>query len=95
MKIWALLRTHQKIVQDVVLEFPGERPTEEEAWQNIIDELCHALHQSRPVILNKHFQQLASFARTTFLPADFMEPVAFDKLELEIFPEKTKQAQQH
>lgn len=92
MKVWALLRTKQKIIQDVVMEFPGARPAEAEAWQQVIGELCRALQQSRPVVLNKHLEQLARFGRTAFLPSDFMEPVAFDKLEIELFPEKQKQA---
>lgn len=90
MKIWALLRTKQKIVQDVVLDFPGERPAESETWQQVIGALCAALQQSRPVVLNKHLEQLARFGRTAFLPGDFMESVAFDKLEIELFPEKKK-----
>ncbi len=91
MKLWALLRTKQKIVRDVVMEFPVERPEDVDGWQEIIGELCRALHESRPVILNKHAEQLSRFSRTAFLPQDFIESVAFDKMEVEIFPEKQKE----
>ena len=88
MKVWALVRTHQKTVRDIVMEFAVQRPENIEDWNPILGELCHALHESRPVMLNKHLVQLIRFARTEFLPADFMETVEFDKLELVIFPEK-------
>lgn len=88
MKIWAFIRKHQKIIQDVVIEFHETRDASFEQWQTIIGELCQALQQSRPVILNKHIEQLTQFARTTFLPDDFLEDVAFDKFEVEIFPEE-------
>ena len=91
MKLWALLRAKQKIVRDVVMEFQIERPEDVDGWQEIIGELCRALHESRPVILNKHADQLIRFSRTVFLPQDFMESVSFDKMEVEIFPEKQKE----
>ena len=91
MKLWALLRLKQKIVKDVVMEFPVERPEDADGWQEIVGELCRALHESRPIILNKHADQLIRFSRTSFLPQDFIESVSFDRMEVEIFPEKQKE----
>lgn len=93
MRIWALLRKRQLIMQDVVLEL--DRPEDEAQWHQAIGALCFALHQSRPVILRKHLDQLNNFSRTVFLPADFMEVVDFQKMEIEIFPEKEKKATFH
>ncbi|MDL2218320.1 hypothetical protein LJC27_06640 [Christensenellaceae bacterium OttesenSCG-928-M15] len=87
-KIWALLRKKQKIVADVVLEFV--RPDDEQSWQETIGALSTALQQSRPVLLSKHFDQLEQFRRTIFYPSDFVETVDFDKMEIELFPEKTE-----
>jgi hypothetical protein len=89
MKVWAIVRTKQKIVRDVVLEFPGGRPSSIEGWQPLLGELCQALHESRPVMLKKHLTHLVRFSRAEFLPSDFMETVDFDKLELVIYPEKS------
>ena len=91
MKLWALLRLKQKIIKDVVMEFSVERPEDAEGWHEIIGELSRALQESRPVILNKHADQLNRFSRTAFLPQDFIESVAFDRMEIEIFPEKQKE----
>ncbi len=67
-----------------------KRPRNKEAWRLIIGELCSALNQSHPVILNKHFNQLSRLSRTSFVAADFMEPIEFHRLELQILPDETK-----
>ncbi|MDL2234970.1 hypothetical protein LJC07_02310 [Christensenellaceae bacterium OttesenSCG-928-L17] len=90
MKLWGIVRKKQKIVDDAVMEFPGGRPQSVEAWEEVLSVVCHKLHLSRPILLNKHFEQLTQFARTAFLPADFIETVTFDRFEIEIFPEKTQ-----
>lgn len=92
MKIWAkVIKTH-KIVREAVQEFASARPSDADGWQHIIVELCKPLDLACPVILQKHASELARFARTVFLPGDFIESVSFDRFELEIFPEKKKGA---
>lgn len=88
MKVWAIIRLRQKIRQDLVMEFPGGYPDSDEGWYAIVAELCQGLRLGRPVFLQKHSRQLAQFGRTAFLPADFLETVEFDKLEIEVIPEK-------
>lgn len=56
----------------------------------ILHVLCQALDLSRPVMLEKHVRELDQFSHTVFRQRDFMEPVSFDRFEIEIFPEKTK-----
>ena len=87
MKIWALLRKKQAIFLDVVSEFSYE---EEADWPYVIGELAVKLQQSRPVILSKHLFELRQFQRTTFFPGDFLEPVSFDRMEIEIFKEEKR-----
>ncbi len=90
MKIWAAIRTDGKIQQDIVMEFSDLSQARVEDWGPIIGELCHALDLARPVLLKKHLHDLVHFLHTAFTAADFMEPIAFDKLTVEIFPEKKK-----
>lgn len=87
MKIWARVMTRQRIEADCVQAFDA-RPTDADGWETVLHELCKPLDLSRPVLLEKHFRELARFDRTAFFPSDFMEPVPFDRFELEIFPEK-------
>ena len=90
MKIWAAIRTDGKIQQDIVMEFSDLSQARVEDWGPIIGERCHALDLARPVLLKKHLHDLVHFLHTAFTAADFMEPIAFDKLTVEIFPEKKK-----
>ena len=53
----------------------------------MIGEACHILDLSRPVILRKHLQDIDRFGRAIFKAADFMEPIAFDRLEIEAIPD--------
>ena len=89
MKIWAKVLKHHKIVQEAVREFPA-RPFDAEDWGRLITELVKPLDLASPVLLNKHVEELARFNRTWFTQADFIESIAFDRFELEIFPEKKK-----
>ena len=88
MRIWAKLISDHKIRSDVVQEFALARPSDLLGWTPIIGELCRLLDVERPVILNKHIHELGTFHRTVFRASDFMDAVSFDRLELEIFPEK-------
>ena len=91
MKIWAKVIQHHKIVNEAVREFPA-RPSDAQGWNAVLTDLAKPLDLARPVLLNKHVQELAKFNRTVFSPADFIESVSFDRFELEIFPEKKKDA---
>ena len=88
MRIWAKTLTRQKIQSEVVREFALARPSDLEGWMPVLHELCQALDLSRPVLLEKHIRELDMFHRTQFRQSDFMEPVSFDRFEIEILIEK-------
>ncbi len=88
MRIWAKTLTRQKIQSEVVREFALARPSDIEGWMPIFHELCQALDLSRPVVLNKHINELERFNHTQFRQNDFMEPVSFDRFDVEILVEK-------
>lgn len=90
MRIWAKTIKEHKIQAEVVQEFALARPSDLLGWTELISELCQYLDLARPVILNKHISELERFSGTTFRPADFLEPISFDRFVLEIFPEKKK-----
>ena len=67
-------------------------PCTYETWQEALDEICHALDVSRPVIIPRHERDWDNFGLTTFLPEHFLESVSFDKMELQyIDPDRKKQ----
>ena len=64
-----------------------------ETWQQALDDICHGLDISRPVILPRHERDWEQFGLTHFLPEHFLESVHFDKLELQyIDPDKKKKS---
>ena len=92
MKLWAKVHKQHKIIQEAVREFSLARPSDAEGWNRVLVDLCKPLDLACPVLLNKHVQELARFSRTVFSQADFIESVLFDRFEIEIFPEKKKEA---
>ncbi|MDD4074974.1 MAG: hypothetical protein PHC80_02675 [Eubacteriales bacterium] len=89
MRIWAAIRSDHHIIADTVQDFPQTRNAVTD-WSGVIGALCEALDLSRPVILKKHLHDILHFSRVTFKPGDFMEPVNFDRFDMEIFPEEKK-----
>ena len=55
-----------------------------------VDVICEKFDIERPIVLNKHRNDMREFALMRFFPEDFMEKVDFDKFEVEIFVEKKK-----
>ena len=85
MKIWARVRKNNKTTEQDVVEIPQKDASEVENWHEALCELCSKLNLSRPVILDKHVNELLRFSHTVFRPDDFMEQVTFDRLEVELF----------
>ena len=92
MKVWAKTLKDHKIQTDVVQEFSPARPLDLNEWTFILHELCQILELERPVILNKHVNDLNQFGHTLFRPSDFMDLFAYDYFEVEVFPEQKKDA---
>lgn len=85
MKIWARIRKDNKTIDQYTLEVPVKSAVEVDDWNSPLGEICHALNLSRPVILEKHINELLRFNGTVFRADDFLEKISFDKLEIELF----------
>ena len=92
MRIWAKVLQDHRIMRETVREFSSARPSDLEGWSVLLHELCQDLDLCRPVILDKHMNDLKQFSRVVFKPRDFIEPVDFDEFELEILSEKKKRS---
>lgn len=85
MKLWGKIRKDNHTVADAVAVVHARSAYEVGDWGEPFAELCRKLNLSRPVILNKHIRDLERFSHTVFFPADFLEPVDFDRFEAELF----------
>ncbi len=66
-------------------------PCERDAPEEALSEACRRLDLSRPLWLDKNRREWREFSQTRFLPDAFMEPVHFDRLEIELIdPEARK-----
>ena len=87
MRIWATMRKGHRIIGECTLQTAYQKREQVEDWPGLIGEACHALDLARPVILQKHLQDIDRFSRAIFKAEDFMEPIAFDRLEIEAIPD--------
>ena len=85
MKIWGRIKTDNQIKASETITVQVKSAAEIEDWSEPFSRLCRKLNLSRPVILSKHVRDLTVFSHTVFYPADFMEPVDFDRFEIELF----------
>ena len=83
--IWVRLMRKNRIERDLTVDCAHEK------WQEALEDACHQLDVSRPMILPRHERDFAQFNQARFLPEHFVESVAFDRMEVEfIDPDKKK-----
>ncbi len=85
MKVWGRIKVDNAIVKSVTVTWPAKTVHDVEDWAEPFAKLCHEMDVSRPVILKKHIRDLEQFGSAVFRPADFLEPVSFDRFEVEVF----------
>ncbi len=85
MKVWGRVRKDNKTVKEAVIVIEALKKDDVRDWTDPIGEVCRELDLARPVILKKHLDEIDRFSNTAFKQQDFMEPLGFDKLEIEIF----------
>ena len=85
MKVWGRIRKDNKTLSECVIEILEKNAEDVADWAEPVGEICTKLDLSRPIILNKHVNDLLKFAHTFFKRADFMENVKFDRLEIELY----------
>lgn len=90
MRLWATIRNGHRIVRETTLETGFAKRDQVADWPALIGEACHALDLARPVILKKHLKDLQSFSRAVFKAEDFMEPVDFERFEVEAIVDKSE-----
>lgn len=72
-------RRNKKIIDADYLYDP-----EKDDLLDVFDEFCHKTDVPHPMILQSHMEDFADFGRMRLHPADFIESVAFDRLDVEI-----------
>lgn len=82
MRVYASVHTHNKIIKKHT-EF-SDNPDVSCAFLECSEKIYKALDLSEPIWLSKHQRELSRFRRVRFRAEDFLEPISFDWIELEI-----------
>jgi hypothetical protein len=82
MKFWGKLKQEDRILKDAIVTGDG--------FKAALASFCNEFDLSKPVLLEKHLNEINSFNRTVFYPDDFIESVAFDSFEIEKIVTKKK-----
>ena len=75
--IWVKLVRHGRTERDVVV------PCARQDWEDALTEACRQLDLQRPFILPRHGRDYEQFGLTRFTQEHFIEPVRFDRMEIE------------
>ena len=81
MKVWASLHKNNKTISRVTRE--SELSDASEALMDCLEQIYKELDIAEPVWVKKHAVELSRYHRVKFMPADFIESVDFDYLEIE------------
>ena len=75
MRYWGKLKIEDRTLRDITIAA--------EDFKEAINAVCSSFDLSKPVMLDKHKNEIKSFNRTVFYPDDFIESVNFDSFEIE------------
>lgn len=79
-RLWGrVIRRHQMVMSETVEIGEG-------GVEGALLELCRRFDVQRPLQLPKHEREFEKFGRTFYTPEHFVEPVSFDRLEIELIP---------
>ncbi|MHB1314039.1 MAG: hypothetical protein ACYCX2_00965 [Christensenellales bacterium] len=88
MKLWAMIYRGDKKLKEHVAK--KETGGSDKDLGDCLEEICYVFDLPKPVLLSHHERQLHEFGRVRFYPRDFMEPVSFTRMELEVMDEEKK-----
>ena len=88
MKVWAKVMDKDKIRKDVLLEFADSKYFTLPEFKKLMQDISNSLDVSTPVVLKSHYEHFSKFNRAKFLPRDFIEPVDYTCVVVEVGYEK-------
>lgn len=85
MRVWGMIKVEDRIQQDVVVTADD--------FMGALMQVCEHFDLTKPIMVQKHYNEVKRFNRTIFYADDFIETVNFDTLEVEIVVIKKKKRQ--
>ena len=78
-QLWVRLIKKTRRVKDSV------QPCPQGDWLEALEKACYELDLALPLVLPRHHRDWETYRSIRFLPEHFMEPVHFDRMEIELF----------
>ncbi|MBR3751014.1 MAG: hypothetical protein IKK58_04510 [Clostridia bacterium] len=88
LKFWARLIKDNKLQNQFLVDM--DQRSVEEMLEEGLNEACYGLDLARPIVQQKHLQDMKTYGFTRFLPESFMEDVDFDRMDVRIFDDSPK-----
>ncbi len=89
MKLWVKVIKGEKIVTSILYD---AKVFDVNKLLDYLTDICFSLDLPRPMLIEKHYRDFKNFNHTIFKASDFVEPVDFDKLWIEIATSKNKKS---
>lgn len=90
MRVWSMIRKGEKVSQEYEQEIQRVDWTIERL-QDILSDVCKKIDIERPIVMQKHVNQLKQYGNTKFMQSDFLDIIGFTSFEIElIFDEDEK-----
>ena len=83
-RVWGKIMKGSRMVQDYVAEDDRSDVNINRRLIDCMDELCREFDLAKPIWLDKNYDELNQFGKTSFRHDNFVEPVSFTEFEIEI-----------
>ncbi|MDD3839759.1 MAG: hypothetical protein PHP06_04210 [Clostridia bacterium] len=82
MKIWAMIKKDNELIDDLVVE-KNQNISDKELIEECMVEICYHFDIEKPMWLNKNHMEFIKYGRTSFISDNFIDSIYFDRLEIE------------
>lgn len=86
-RLWAKIMKNGRIVKDTVIKDDSSEKSRTRKVFDSLELICHEFDLGNPIWLDSNISEFKRFSRTNFNSGNFMEPIDFDRLEIQIIEE--------
>lgn len=85
-RLWAKIFENNHMLKDACIE-DGSTDTRTHKIFRALEEVCYRFDLSKPIWLDKNITEFKRMSKTRFNSDNFIEPISFDFLEIQIIEE--------
>ena len=89
-RIWGKIMKNNKFLEEKVIEIDNKSLNIYDKIQAALETFCHDFDLEKPMWFDQNTKELNQISKTTFRDDQFIEPIWFDYLEIEIIDDSKK-----